>query len=60
MSDEIPLIEAPKSRLPLIGGVAVIVLAVVAAAIFLLTRGEDDAPRATRPSSARALALGRH
>ncbi|WP_418062078.1 MetQ/NlpA family ABC transporter substrate-binding protein [Pimelobacter simplex] len=55
MSDEIPLIEAPKSRLPLIGGVAVIVLAVVAAAIFLLTRGEDDAPRATGKDGATAL-----
>ncbi|WGY02808.1 MetQ/NlpA family ABC transporter substrate-binding protein [Nocardioides sp. QY071] len=47
MSDQTPLIEAPKSRLPLVIGAAVAVLAVIAAAIFLLTRDGDDTRRAT-------------
>lgn len=46
MSDDIPLIEAPRSRLPLLAGVVVVVLAIIAAVVFLATRG-DDAPRAT-------------
>lgn len=46
MSDEIPLIEAPKSRLPLLAAVVVVVLAIIGAVAFLATRG-DDAPRAT-------------
>ncbi|GAA3654738.1 MetQ/NlpA family ABC transporter substrate-binding protein [Nocardioides ginsengisoli] len=47
MSDEIPLLEAPKSRLPLLIGVAVVVLAVIGATVFFLNRGSDDAQRAT-------------
>ncbi len=47
MSDDTPLIEAPKSRLPLLIGVGIVVLAVIGAAVFFLTRGGDDAPRAT-------------
>ena len=47
MSDQTPLIEAPKSRLPLVIGAAVAVLAVIAAAIFFLTRDGDDTRRAT-------------
>jgi D-methionine transport system substrate-binding protein len=54
MSDQIPLIEAPKSRLPLVGGVVVVVLALVAGTIFLLTRG-DDTPRATGKDGTAAL-----
>jgi D-methionine transport system substrate-binding protein len=46
MSDEIPLIEAPRSRRPLVIGVVVLVLAVIGAVAFLATRG-DDTPRAT-------------
>ncbi|WP_182379188.1 MetQ/NlpA family ABC transporter substrate-binding protein [Nocardioides sp. WS12] len=46
MSDDIPLIEAPKSRLPLLVGVGVVVIALIGAVIFFATRG-DDAPRAT-------------
>ncbi|GAA1539505.1 MetQ/NlpA family ABC transporter substrate-binding protein [Nocardioides humi] len=55
MSDEIPLIEAPKSRLPLVIGVAVAVLAVIAAAIFLATRDGDDTRRATGGDGATEL-----
>ncbi|MFW6869788.1 MetQ/NlpA family ABC transporter substrate-binding protein [Nocardioides sp. CPCC 206347] len=46
MSDDIPLIEAPKSRLPLLLGIGVVVLALIGAVIFFATRG-DDIPRAT-------------
>lgn len=46
MSDEIPLIDAPKSRLPLLAGVVVVVLAIIGAVAFFATRG-DDTPRAT-------------
>jgi D-methionine transport system substrate-binding protein len=58
MSDEIPLIEAPKSRLPLLIGVAVVVLAVIGATVFFLNRGGDDAQRATGDGKA-ALADGK-
>ena len=47
MSDQTPLIEAPKSRLPLIAGVVVVVLAIIGVVVFLAARGGDDAPRAT-------------
>lgn len=47
MSDQIPLIEAPKSRLPLLVTIGVVVLALVGVAIFLIARGGDDSPRAT-------------
>ena len=47
MSDQTPLIEAPKSRLPLVIGAAVAVLAVIAAAIIFSTRDGDDTRRAT-------------
>lgn len=46
MSDDIPLIEAPKSRLPLLLGIGVVVLALIGAVVFFATRGEDT-PRAT-------------
>lgn len=46
MSDDIPLIEAPKSRLPLLLGIGVVVLALIGAVVFFATRG-DDTPRAT-------------
>lgn len=55
MSDQTPLIEAPKSRLPLVIGAAVAVLAVIAAAIFLLTRDGDDTRRATGDDGAAEL-----
>lgn len=54
MPDEIPLIEAPKSRLPLVAGVVFVVLAIIGAVAFLATRG-DDAPRATGDRSAADL-----
>ena len=50
MSDQIPLIEAPKSRLPLLAGVAVVVLAIIGAVVFFATRG-DDTQRATGDDS---------
>ncbi|MBM7518443.1 MetQ/NlpA family ABC transporter substrate-binding protein [Nocardioides nitrophenolicus] len=55
MSDQTPLIEAPKSRLPLVIGAAVAVLAVIAAAIFFLTRDGDDTRRATGSDSSTEL-----
>ncbi|KRB80144.1 methionine ABC transporter substrate-binding protein [Nocardioides sp. Root190] len=47
MSDQTPLIEAPKSRLPLLATIGVVVLALIGVAIFFIARGGDDAPRAT-------------
>lgn len=47
MSDHTPLIDAPKSRLPLVATIGVVVLALIGVAIFLIARGGDDAPRAT-------------
>ena len=41
MSETTPTIEAPKSRLPLIAGIAVLVV-VLAVVAFFLTRGGDD------------------
>ncbi len=55
MSDQTPLIEAPKSRLPLIAGVVVVVLAIIGVVVFLAARGGDDAPRATGKDAATEL-----
>ncbi|WP_278257295.1 MetQ/NlpA family ABC transporter substrate-binding protein [Nocardioides convexus] len=55
MSDQTPLIEAPKSRVPLIAGVVVVVLAIIGVVTFFAVRGGDDAPRATGGDKAPAL-----
>lgn len=55
MSDQTPLIEAPKSRLPIIAAVVVVVLAIVGVVTFLAVRGGDDAPRATGDDKATEL-----
>ena len=47
MSYNVPLIEAPRSRLPLILGIGVVVLALIGVAAFFATRGSEDVPRAT-------------
>ncbi len=55
MSDQTPLIEAPKSRLPIIAAVVVVVLAIVGVVTFLAVRGGDDSPRATGDDQATEL-----
>jgi D-methionine transport system substrate-binding protein len=45
-----PLIEAPKSRLPLIGGIVLVLALVVAGLVFALTRGDDTATDAGAPT----------
>ncbi|MDQ6525810.1 MetQ/NlpA family ABC transporter substrate-binding protein [Nocardioides sp. LHD-245] len=55
MSEPSPLIEAPKSRLPLVIGAVVVALAVIAAAVLLLTRDGDDTRRATEGDQAAGL-----
>lgn len=55
MSDHTPLIDAPKSRLPLLVAVGVVVLAIVGVAVLLVVRGGDDAPRATGQDGATEL-----
>lgn len=47
-----PLIEAPRSRRPLLAVVGVLAVALIAGLAFALTRGGDDAPRATDGAAA--------
>lgn len=55
MSDDLPLIEAPRSRRPLLIGVVAVVLVLLGAVAFFATRGGEDAPRATGKNASTEL-----
>ncbi|MDF9717055.1 MetQ/NlpA family ABC transporter substrate-binding protein [Nocardioides sp. ChNu-99] len=42
MSHNIPLVEKPKSRLPLVAAVVAVLLVAAAVLVFVLTRGDDE------------------
>lgn len=42
MSENTPLVEKPKSRLPIVAAVLVVLLVVAAVVVFAVTRGDDE------------------